>query len=135
MAVQIRKPTTQPAITPPTLDEDELPLPVPALLGILVVVITVAITSEALIDIDVITEVVSVPEMVRTSDDVVKMVGLFEWVVVVVTEADDVTVVSMVDITKSLVVSVVVVVVFTAAEGENVTIAVPMMTRNLHSSS
>jgi len=75
MAAQTRKPTTQPAITPPTLDEDEPPLPVPAPLGI-VVVITVANTSVALIDTDVITEVVSVPEMVMTSDDVVKMVGL-----------------------------------------------------------
>jgi len=41
---------------------------------------------------------------------------------------------TMVDITKSLIASAVIE-VFTTAEGENVTVAVPMMTTNLHSSS
>ena len=75
IAAQTRVLTTQPAITPPTLDEDELPSPVPAPLGTLgVVVITAAIPSVTLGDSDLtgIAEICAV----TTSDDAAVIVGL-----------------------------------------------------------
>jgi len=165
---QTRKPTTQPTITPPTLDELLL-VPVSAPLGTLGVVVTALSGISG--DDDIITGVASIAEVcvVMISDDAVEMVGLS-----VVTEddiivdclsiafdrdiANDVYIIleavtiddaelllaitaklevgtrltTVVDNTRSLVVSVVTAIVSTIVEDGNDTIAVPTMTRNFH---